>query len=80
MRSLYRICGNQALLPSSLTIPLCFNPMGSPLCHGGFADVWKGQHHGRDVAAKALKVYLKDDFEEIRRVGRRPRSRLVTSI
>ena len=70
LRTLYRICGRQALLPKSLTIPLCYDPTESPLCYGGFADVWKGQRHGRDVAAKVLRVYLKDGFEKIRRVGR----------
>jgi hypothetical protein len=39
-----------------------------PLCHGGFADVWKGQHRGREVAAKVLRVYLTSDFERIRKV------------
>jgi len=32
-------------------------------------DVWKGQHHGREVAAKVLRVYSSSDFEQIRKVG-----------
>ena len=51
--------------------------MDVPLCHGGFADVWKGQHDGRDVVAKVLKIYQTSDLEEIRKVGC---SRLVTRI
>jgi len=37
--------------------------------HGGFADVWKGHYRGREVAAKALKVYFKTDLGKVRRVG-----------
>ena len=66
LRSLRKICGRQALLPRSLEIPLCYNPMDVPLCHGGSADVWKGQHHGRDAV---VKVYQTNDFEQIRKVG-----------
>jgi len=43
--------------------------MTTPLCHGGYADVWKGEHQGREVAVKVLKVYLTSDFDEITRVG-----------
>ena len=31
--------------------------------------MWKGQHNGQDVAAKALRVCLASDFERIRKVG-----------
>ena len=31
--------------------------------------MWKGQHQGREVAAKVLKVYKKNDLEQVRRVG-----------
>jgi hypothetical protein len=68
VRSLHRICGRQALLPKSLAIPLCYNPTETPLCHGGFADVWKGQYDGREVAVKVLKVYRTSNFEKIRKV------------
>ena len=64
------ICGRQTLLPKSLAIPLCYNPNEAPQCHGGFADVWKGQHHGREVAAKAVRVYSTSDIERIRKAGR----------
>jgi len=40
------------------------------VCNGGFADVWKGQHDGKEVAVKILRVYLTSDFEQIRKVGR----------
>jgi hypothetical protein len=31
--------------------------------------VWKCQCNGQEVAAKALRVYLRDDLQRIRRVG-----------
>jgi len=43
--------------------------MATPQCHGGFADIWKGQYNGQEVAAKALRVYLTSDIERIRKVG-----------
>ena len=69
LRTVYRVCGAQALLPTSLQIPLCYDPLDIPECSGGFADVWKCPLDGREVAAKGLKVYLTTNFERIRRVG-----------
>ena len=45
-----------------------------------FADVWKSQRDGRDVAAKALRVCSKNGFEKIRRVDCLWYSRLVVRI
>jgi len=41
----------------------------TPQCHGGFADVWKGRHNGQEVAAKVLRVSLKNNFERIGRAS-----------
>ena len=69
LRASYRVCGRQALLPTSLQIPLCYEPSDTPRCCGGFADVWKGKHLGREVAAKGLRVCETDDFDRVRKVG-----------
>ena len=69
MRSAYKICGRDSLVPESLKIPTCYNHSEIPETSGGFADVWKGRYEGKDVAAKALRVYTKSNFEEIRKVG-----------
>ena len=69
LRSLYSTCGNEALLPKSLLIPLCYNPSEIPEIPGAFSDVWKSEHNGQEVAAKALRVYKVDDLEWIRKVG-----------
>jgi len=50
-------------------MPLCYDPKEMPLCRGGFADVWKGRHEGREVASKVLRIYLTNDFEQIKKVG-----------
>ena len=69
MRSSYKICGRESLLPNSLPIPICYDPMKIPQYAGGFADVWKGKYNGRDVAVKVLRVYQTNDFEVIRKVS-----------
>jgi hypothetical protein len=41
-------CGDtaSAITPRSLTVPLCYDPMETPLYHGGFGDVWKCEYRG----------------------------------
>ena len=55
----------------SLKIPPCHDRFGTPLYRGGYADVWKGDHQGRQVAVKVLRVYSTNDFEKITSVGSR---------
>jgi len=69
LSALCRICGRQVLLPRSLHIPLCYNRLDTPLYHGGFADVWKGEHQGLQVAVKVLRVYTTSDLGKIASVG-----------
>ena len=35
----------------------------SALFRGGFADVWKGECSGRDVAVKVLRTYSNSDLQ-----------------
>ena len=69
MATLCRICGHQALLPRSVQIPLCYDRMDAPLYHGGFAEVWKGEHQRREVAVKVLKIYKTSNLVKITKVG-----------
>jgi len=69
LHTAHMICGHQALVPQSLEIPLCYDPNEQPAYGGGSADVWKGQHHGKEVAAKVLRLPRKNDLEWIRSVG-----------
>ena len=43
--------------------------MTTPRYQGGFAEVWKTEHEGRDVAVKVLKVYVTSDLVKVTRVG-----------
>ena len=67
-RLLCKICGCHGLLPKSLAISVSYDRMDDPLCHGGFAEVWKGTYRGLDVAVKVLKSYQRSDQERVRSV------------
>lgn len=71
LRALCKICGRQALLPRSLQIPLCYNRLDNALYSGGYADVWMGEHQGRKVAVKVLRLYSTSNLGKVINVGRR---------
>ena len=52
-----------------MRITVCYIDSETPLSHSGFAEVWKGNHEGKDVAAKVLRLYAGSDFEKIKKVG-----------
>ena len=74
LKSLYRTCGRHALLPTSLKIPIAFERTGNTLFRGGFADVWKADHCGRDVAIKVIRIYSDSDLQRVIGVSSWPRS------
>ena len=55
LRPLYRTCGLHGFLPRSLEISIHYDPTSRALYQGGYADVWKGDHSGRDVAVKVIR-------------------------
>ena len=65
LESLYKMCGHHALLPRALKIPTCYDRTSVALYRGGFADVWKGQYCGRDVAVKVIRTYSNDNLQKI---------------
>ena len=65
LRPLYRTCGRYALLPKTMEIPICYDRTGDALYSGGYADVWKGQYLGRDVAVKVIRTYSSSDLEKV---------------
>ena len=66
---LSKICSYHGLIPRSIQIPLCYNRTKDPKYEGGFAQVWKGEHEGTEVAVKVLKVTMKRDLVKIKKVG-----------
>ena len=69
LSALCRICGRQSLLPKSLQIPLCYNRSENALYSGGYADVWMGEHEGRKVAVKVLRICTTSNLGKIITVG-----------
>ena len=65
LKLLYRTCGRHALLPRTLKIQVRYNQTGTALYRGGFADVWKGEHCGQDVAVKVIRTYSDDELQKI---------------
>ena len=65
LKLLYRTCSCFALLPKALMIPVCYDRTGVALYRGGFADVWKGDYCGRDVAVKVIRIYSTSDLQKV---------------
>jgi hypothetical protein len=65
LKSLYRTCGRHALLPRALKIPACYDRTSVASFRGGFADVWKGEHRGQDVAVKVIRTYSNSNLQKI---------------
>jgi len=60
-----------------LKIPVHYDRTVPPLYSGGFADVWKGEYCGQDVAVKVLRTTLNSDIQRI--IGVRCRSRSLSA-
>ena len=69
MKSLYNTCARYSLLPRSLRIELCYDPMAIPHSRGGFSDVWKGEYRGLEVGVKVLRTSTQSDLQKITRVS-----------
>ena len=67
---LYRTCGHHALVPSALQITTCCDQTSSTVYRGGYADVWKGEHCGQDVAVKVIRTYSDDELQKVINVCR----------
>ena len=65
LKLLHKMCGRCALLPTTLKIPIPFERTGNVLYRGGFADVWKGEHCGQDVAVKVIRIYSDSDLQKV---------------
>ena len=46
-------------------ITVSYDRTGGALYRGGFADVWKGDHSGRDVAIKIIRTYSESSLNAV---------------
>ena len=65
LKLLYRMCGRLALLPTTMIIPVSLERIGGASYRGGFADVWKEEHCGRDIAVKIIRTYSDSDLQRV---------------
>ena len=70
LRLLYRTCGHHTLLPSALIVSAHYDRAHNPPCKGGYADVWRGEYRGQDVAVKVLRTYKNRELRRMIKVGR----------
>lgn len=70
LKLLYRTCGLHSRLPRALSVPVCYGQIGNSPRRGGYADVWKGEHLGQDVAVKVIRTYSSDVLGKIMHVSR----------
>ena len=64
------MCARNTLVPKSLRIGLRADSMGIAQCRGGFGDVYKREHKGREVAVKMLRIYVNTDLRKLAHVSR----------
>ena len=79
LRRLYKTCGFHKLLPKNLKVSIGYDHNQYPLFRGGYADVWKGEHCGRDVAVKVIRTYSRSDLQKITGVSCRSFSQCPTT-
>ena len=69
------------MLPTSYVVKPELTHVGKIGWQGGFGDVSKGEHRGRPVAVKHLKVRTdSDEFDKIFKVGNRTRPGALRSL
>ena len=65
LRSLREMCGRHTLLPATLKTSIPFKRTGDAMFRGGFADVWREEHRGRDVAVKVIRIYSNSELQRV---------------
>lgn len=65
LKLLYKTCGHYALLPRVLNVPVHYDRNTDEVYRGGYADVWKGEYCGQDVAIKVIRTYSKCELKKV---------------
>ncbi|KAF9785320.1 kinase-like domain-containing protein [Thelephora terrestris] len=65
LRQLYKTCGHHKLIPRSLEVFICYDRDGGPEYSGGYADVYKRQHCGKEIAVKVIRTCSKSDLRKV---------------
>ena len=68
LNKLCKTCSRHRVIPTSMQIPDCSED-SVEVEWGGFADVSRGAHEGRQVAIKVVRVYVTSDLDVIRSVS-----------
>ena len=61
---LCKMCSRQRMIPKSMHATNCLNGNLIEECHGGYANIFRGEHKGRPVAVKILRLYLTSDVDK----------------
>lgn len=67
---LYRTCGHHGVIPGTFQVPVTEDRTEDPLFRGGYADVWKGEYNGRNVAVKVVRLYTSEVLQKLIHVSR----------
>ena len=59
---LCKMCSRQRMVPKSMHVDSCLNGELIEEYNGGHATVFRGEHKGRPVAVKSVRIYLTSDF------------------
>jgi len=66
---LCKMCSRQQMIPKSMHMANCLDEELTEEYDGGHANIFKGEHKGRAVAIKVLRLYLTSDFDKHFRVS-----------
>ncbi|KZT64449.1 kinase-like protein [Daedalea quercina L-15889] len=71
--TLRKLCTNAEQFPASYVLPTGERnglkiTTEYPMAFGGFADIWRGQYRGQDVAIKALRVSARDKIRAVEKM------------
>ena len=65
LKYLYRTCGHHELLPKTPKAPIRYGRGGCAKYYGGYADVWKGECRGLEVAVKVTRTCSESNLRRV---------------